>query len=235
MSHRLATPEHDIDDDISQASSKAKNEPLSILKKEIQSHNLNSSSVPVTPKITLPDTAKQRPVSANTEGRGRNSRQFISGRHTTFDKLQKQGAMSSGESLYAYMDPSILYSSYATPLSELDVCEDIMELDDEIELDSNQDESATASGNHILPHISNHDPDHESKFTVFRRKSKATLLQVLEPVLKSDGEGKSNHDSRRKSDCNIILNGELVAVGWRRNSATIKICNQALSGDESVF
>ena len=74
-----------------------------------------------------------------------------------------------------------------------------------------------------------------SDFTTYtRRKSKNSLLQVLDPLMKLEEKSRGARN-RRKSDCNIILNGELVAVGWRRNSATIKICNQTLADAETVF
>ena len=129
--------------------------------------------------------------------------------------------MSSGESLYAYMDPYMI--TYATPLSD---CEDIMELDDEIELEKNEDtNNLTVSSQSNTESTAN--PNR-------RRKSKNSLLQVLDPLMKLEEKSKGAR-SRRKSDCNIILNGELVAVGWRRNSATIKICNQTLMDKETVF
>lgn len=176
--------------------------------------------MPVTPKIITTNT-KERPSSANTEGRNRNARSLLAERkNTSSDRLGRQVQMSSGESLYAYMDPYI--RSYDTPMSDIDMCEDIMELDDEREFDSNSNTPPT------------HAPNSESKVTSKRRKSKNNLLQVLDPLLKLEERSRANN-RRRKSDCNIILNGELVAVGFRRNSATIKICNKVLSDNETVF
>lgn len=185
--------------------------------------NSCSTSVPVTPKILLTDT-KQRPTSANTEGRGRsrNPRSLLSDRRNpSSDRLSRQGNMSSGESLYAYMDPYMI--TYATPLSD---CEDIMELDDEIELEKSED-----SNNLNVRSANSNDSNANANK---RRKSKNSLLQVLDPLMKLEEKSRGARN-RRKSDCNIILNGELVAVGWRRNSATIKICNQTLTDKETVF
>ena len=100
-------------------------------------------------------------------------------------------------------------------------------LDDETEFDIANDKSSQTS--------SATERKSEPEVNYSRRKSKTTLLQIFDPLIKR-GEGSRAINKRRKSDCNIILNGELVAVGWRRNSATIKICNQALTqGNETVF
>ena len=220
---RLATPEHDIDDPIHSCND-TNNASRALEEKINKNHNSSSASVPVTPKIITTDT-KERPVSANTEGRNRNARSLLAERKTTsVDRLGRQGHMGSGESLYAYMDPYI--RSYATPMSDIDMCEDIMELDDEREFDSNRKDA--------LNTLPIHAPNSESKVTSMRRKSKNNLLQVLDPLLKLEERSRANY-RRRKSDCNIILNGELVAVGFRRNSATIKICNNTLSENETVF
>ena len=218
--YRLATPEHDIDDPLS-VNNIVKSRPIPAKRRQMM--NSCSTSVPVTPKILLTET-KPRPTSANTEGRGRsrNPRSLISDRRNpSSDRLSKQGNMSSGESLYAYMDPYMI--TYATPLSD---CEDIMELDDEVELESSEDK------NNLTVHTPNENELSSKRNR--RRKSRNSLLQVLDPLMKLEEKSRGTHN-RRKSDCNIILNGELVAVGWRRNSATIKICNQTLTDKETVF
>ena len=223
MLYRLATPEHDIDEP-THTSNDTKIASPALNKKIHNNYNSSSASVPVTPKIITTDT-KERPVSANTEGRTRNPRSKLAERkYTSTDRIGRQGHMGSGESLYAYMDPYI--RSYATPMSDIDMCEDIMELDDEREFDSNKDDALNT------PPI--HAPNSKSIITSIRRKSKNNLLQVLDPLLKLEERSRANN-RRRKSDCNVILNGELVAVGFRRNSATIKICNKALSENETVF
>ena len=216
---RLATPEHDFDDQLPTS-----NAIKTVQTKRRKRLNSSSSSVPVTPKILLTDT-KQRPTSANTEGRGRsrNPRSLLSDRRNhSYDRLSKHGNMSSGESLNGYMDPYMI--TYASPLSD---CEDIMELDDETDFEKNKETST------LTIHSPNNDESTEGNANI-RRKSKNSLLQVLDPLIKLEGKSRGTHD-RRKSDCNIILNGELVAVGWRRNSATIKICNQTLADAETVF
>ena len=228
---RLATPEPDMEEHTQNCNNIKKESPALKRKPKRSNNHSGSTSVPVTPKIVLTDT-KQRPVSANTEGRSRKPKASIATERndTVSSRMSKQGNFSSGESLYAYMDPFNI--SYATPLSDIDMCEDIMELDDETDLDCHQDAIAVSE-----EPTSSHTPNGESKVSSLRRRSKNTLLQVIDPLMKLDGKNRSNN-RRRKSDCNIILNGELVAVGWRRNSATIKICNNTLgenSTTETVF
>lgn len=220
--YRLATPEHDFDDPLT--TSNAVKSSVPVQTKRRPKLNNSSASVPVTPKILLTDT-KQRPTSANTEGRGRsrNPRSLLSDRRNhSYDRLSKQGNMSSGESLHAYMDPYMI--TYATPLSD---CEDIMELDDETDFEKNKESS------NLTVHSPNNGESTRRNSNT-RRKSKNSLLQVLDPLMKLEEKSRGARN-RRKSDCNIILNGELVAVGWRRNSATIKICNQTLADAETVF
>ena len=180
--------------------------------------------MPVTPKVISTDTSA-RPVSANTEGRKRNPKTLSTERKTfSSDRLGRQATMESGESLYAYMDSYML--PYGKPMSEMDMCEDIMELDDEREFSGHRGNTPNA---HSL-----NAPNSESKVISKRRKSKNNLLQVLDPLLKLEDRTSVNN-KRRRSDCNIILNGELVAVSYRRNSATIKICNPSLTENETVF
>ena len=218
----MATPEHDIDES-SQTYQGVENTYPLVKKNPKQLNHTCSTSVPVTPKIIL-TSQNQRPVSATTDERNRNQ-SLGTDKKTTTDKLERQCTMSSGDSLHAYMDP---YSICNSPqLNELDICDDIMELDDEIEVSENpvclfRKDSINKSGRVL------------KEGNAIRRKSSSMLFHVLDPLRKREERRRANYQ-RRKSDCNIILNGELVAVGNRRNSATIKISNPAISYDEALF